>query len=84
MQDVRDLVEQPSPPLLYEEIWLDREGWMGPPPPPPPPAAGAEQKGKQGGKVRGSPPQVTVTTVLPGDPGEEERLVPRLPQSASY
>ena len=77
-------MEQPPLPLLYEEIWLDREGWVGPPAPPPGAPPGAEQKGKQGGKVRGSPPQVTVTTVLPGEPGEEERLVPSLPQSASY
>ena len=43
-----------------------------------------EQNGKQGGKFAGSPPQVTVTTVLPSLEGEEDMLVPRLPQSASY
>ena len=76
MQEVSLLVEQP--PLL--EDWLDRGGWLVAPAAPP---EGPEQKGKQGGKVRGSPPQVTVTTVLPREPGEEERLVPSLPQSAS-
>ena len=31
-----------------------------------------EQNGKQAGKVIGSPPQETVTTVLPSVPGEED------------
>ena len=47
-------------------------GWFMPEP-------GEEQKGKQDGKLTGSPPQVIVTT-LP----EEDAWLPSLPQSCWY